>query len=274
MRKIPITDLDLPELALYRERAETRLMHCNEPEPGVFIAESPKVIGRALDAGFVPLSAVVDEAQLEERETAEVLPRLGEIPVYTASSKVLKELVGYQMVRGLLCMFARGPLKSREEAAAGASRIVLLERVTNPTNVGAIIRSAAALWVDAVILSADCADPYYRRAARVSMGNVFALPWAYLPERLSCAEYLRELKEQGFVSVAMALDERAVRLGEKDFGREEKLVIVMGSEGEGLRPETIEACDATVMIPMSREVDSLNVAAASAVAMWELRKRP
>ena len=273
MIRIPITDLDLPELALYRERAETQLMHCNEPEPGCFIAESPKVIGRALDAGFEPISAVVDEAQTGERETAEVLARLPGVPVYTASAAVLKELAGYKMVRGLLCMFQRRENPGPAQMAAGASRIVLLERVTNPTNVGAIIRSAAALWVDAVILSADCADPYYRRAARVSMGNVFCLPWAYLPANVSCADYIRSLREQGFTAAAMALDERAVRLGSEELSRAEKLVIVMGSEGEGLRPETIEACDATVMIPMSREVDSLNVAAASAVAMWELRKR-
>ena len=273
MIRIPITDLDLPALALYRERAETQLMHCNEPEPGCFIAESPKVILRALDAGFAPISAVVDEAQTEEKETAEVLLRLSEVPVYTASAAVLKELVGYKMVRGLLCMMQRGATAAPEEVCAGARRIVLLERVTNPTNIGAILRSAAALSVDTVILSADCADPYYRRAARVSMGNVFVLPWAYLPQGMTCAEFIRKMQGEGFLAAAMALSERAVMLGQTDLGKAERLMIVMGSEGEGLRPETIAACDETVMIPMSRDVDSLNVAAASAVAMWELRMR-
>lgn len=272
MNTIPITDLDLPELALYRERAETQLMHANEPEPGVFIAESPKVILRALDAGFAPLSVVVDEAQMDG-EAAEVLTRVGEIPVYTAPEPVLRELVGYKMVRGLLCMMQRKQAPTTEAFVKDAKRIAILERVTNPTNVGAIMRSAAALGIDGVLLSADCSDPFYRRSARVSMGTVFMFPWAYLPENKSVAEVLEELRAQGWRSVAMALSERAHLLGDEELNRTEKLAIVLGSEGEGLQGETIAACDDTVMIQMYYGVDSLNVAAASAVAFWELRAR-
>ena len=244
--RIPVTDLNLPELALYRERAETQLMHYYEPEPGLFIAESPKVILRALDAGFVPVSALVDETQTETGETAEVLERIGDVPVYTASEKVLTELVGYRMIRGLLCMMQRGKTLSVEEVLQGATRIAILERVTNPTNVGAILRSAAALDIDAVLLSADCSDPYYRRASRVSMGNVFLLPWAYLGKQEACAERIEKLRSEGWTTAAMALSEEAVLLGDEKLSGAEKLAIVLGAEGEGLRPKTIAACDMTV----------------------------
>jgi len=288
MKIFPVSDLNIPELALYNERAETGLYRYYEPEPGLFIAETPMVIERALDAGYEPVSMLGEEKLLRSRE--DLLERLPEdVPVYSGTGEVLSEIAGYRLARGLLCMMRRRPLPPATEVEQGtskfpetvqgackagqaASRLVILDRVMNPTNVGAIFRSAAALGMDGILLTKGCSDPLYRRAARVSMGNVFLIPWTYIDERIPTHEYINGLKERGFLTAAMTLSEDTVSLGSRDFSGVEKLAVVMGSESEGVSEETAAACDVRVMIPMARGVDSLNVAAASAVAFWEMRK--
>ena len=272
MNIIPVNDLNIPELMLYNERAETRLYHYCEPEPGLFIAETPMVIERALDAGYEPVSMLGEERLVRSRE--DLLARLPrELPVYTAKEEILSEIAGYRLARGLLCAMRRKTLPAAEETAAGSVRLVILDRVMNPTNVGAIFRSAAALGMDAVLLAKGCADPLYRRAARVSMGNVFLIPWTFIDERIPTDAFIQRLRDRGFLTVSMTLSADAVKLGEKDFTTVEKLAVVMGSESEGISEAVAAACDYRVMIPMSMGVDSLNVAAASAVAFWEMRKR-
>ncbi len=256
-----ITDLGKPELNIFTRLSERELRHYYEPHGGIFIAESEKVVERALDAGYEPVRLLIEE---RFRENALVTERLREVPSYAAPYETLKALVGYSLTGGMLCAMKRKREPAAEEILAGARRVAVLEHVTNPTNVGAIFRSAAALFMDAVVLSSSCADPLNRRAIRVSMGNVFSLPWAYADEPLDAAYF----KENGFTTAAMALTESAVSIDEAGLARMEKLALFLGSEGYGLTTETIRACDLAVKIPMPEGVDSLNVAAAAAVAFW------
>lgn len=264
-----IRDLEIPELEVYIDKKEVQLLHYYEPEPGIFIAESPNVILRALEAGYEPLSLLMETKPPGEKERV-ILDRCGEIPVYTASLEVLTRITGYQLARGMLCAMRRKALPSLKEICAGKHRIAILEDVVNPTNVGAIFRSAAALSMDAVLLTKGSSDPLYRRAVRVSMGTVFQIPWTIMdagdwPERA-----MQELRSMGYRTAAMALKEDSVSLKDERLKKEERLAIVLGTEGDGLAGRTIADCDYTVMIPMTHGVDSLNVAAASAVAFWEL----
>lgn len=264
---IEIADLTSPELSVFALN-EAQLLHYYEPEEGIFIAESPKVIRRAIDAGYEVLYALAEKEQLQNpgAEVSDMLSCLGEAPVYTAAFDVLTQLTGYKLTRGMLACMRRKPLPNVEELCAGAGRIAILEDVVNPTNLGAIFRSAAALHVDAVLLTPACTDPLYRRAARVSMGTVFQIPWTILDNGY---EQVRSL---GFKTAAMALTHRSISLSDPAPAKEKKLAIILGNEGEGLKPETIAGCDYTIRIPMREGVDSLNVAAASAVAFWELCK--
>lgn len=269
---IEITDFSAPELDVYARLRETQLLNRHEPENGIFIAESPRVIERALDAGCIPLSFLAEKKHAET-EAKELIARCGEVPVYVAEFDVLTQITGYKLTRGMLCAMRRPPLRTPAEVCTGARRIAILENVVNPTNVGAIFRSAAALNMDAVLLTPDCSDPLYRRAIRVSMGTVFQIPWAFLDEQMLWPEDgIAFLREQGFKNVAMALRNDTVNIDDPVLQKEEKLAIILGTEGEGLLTETIDGCDYTVKIPMSHGVDSLNVAAASAVAFWELGK--
>ena len=269
---IEITDFSAPELDVYARLRETQLLNRHEPENGIFIAESPRVIERALDAGCIPLSFLAEKKHVET-EAKELIARCGEVPIYVAEFDVLTQITGYKLTRGMLCAMRRPPLRTPAEVCAGARRIAILENVVNPTNVGAIFRSAAALNMDAVLLTPDCSDPLYRRAIRVSMGTVFQIPWAFLDEQMLWPEDgIAFLRDQGFKSVAMALRNDTVNIDDPVLQKEEKLAIILGTEGEGLLTETIDGCDYTVKIPMSHGVDSLNVAAASAVAFWELGK--
>lgn len=263
---IEITDLQAPELDIYARFSEVQLLHINEPRQGIFIAESPKVIERALDAGYTPISILVERKHIAG-QAHDIIARCGEIPVYTADFDILTQLTGFQLTRGMLCAMQRRSLPAVEEVCADARRIAVLENVMNPTNVGAIFRSAAALNMDAVLLTPSCSNPLYRRAARVSMGTVFQIPWTYLENKQSWLEHLRSL---GFKTAAMALNDDSISIDNPKLMAEEKLAIVLGTEGDGLAPETISDCDYTVRIPMSHHVDSLNVAAASAVAFWQL----
>ena len=266
LNEIEITDFNAPELDIYARCNEAQLLHYFEPNPGIFIAESPKVISRALDAGYEPVSLLMEPEHVEG-EAREVVSRCGGIPVYTAEARILTELTGFQLTRGVLCAMRRRRLPDAASLCAGARRVAVLENVMNPTNVGAIFRSAAALGMDAVLLTPGCSDPLYRRASRVSMGNVFLVPWTYLPEEAPWPERLRRL---GFQTVAMALREDSLLLNDPRLMAAEKLAVVLGTEGDGLSDGTIAACDYTVRIPMTHGVDSLNVAAASAVAFYQL----
>ena len=271
---IEITDFAAPELDVYARLTEAQLLNRQEPEQGLFIAESPKVIDRALDAGYVPVSLLLERKHIAGQASG-VIARCGDVPVFTAETKVLTELTGFRLTRGVLCAMRRPPLPSVEAVCAGARRITILENIMNPTNVGAIFRSAAALGIDAVLLTPACSDPLYRRAARVSMGTVFQVPWTYLGS--DCAEWphpgMERLRALGFWTAAMALSDNAVSIADPQLMAEEKLAIVLGTEGDGLAAGTIADCDYTVRIPMSHGVDSLNVAAASAVAFWQLGLR-
>lgn len=270
---IEIKDFNAPELDLYARLSEVQLLRYYEPKEGIFIAESPKVIGRALDAGCVPISMLAEQKQMEG-EAKEILERCPDVPVYTAEFSVLTRLTGFPLTRGMLCAMHRPKLPSVEEICAGARRIAILENVVNPTNVGAIFRSAAALHMDAILLTSGCSDPLYRRAARVSMGTVFQIPWTKFPKHQPWPdEGLSLLKEMGFRTAAMALSENSVSIDNPKLMEEEKLAIILGTEGDGLAAQTIADCDYTVKIPMSHGVDSLNVAAASAVAFWQLGNR-
>lgn len=265
-----IKDFAAPELDVYARTSEVQLLRYYEPEPGVFIAESPKVIERALHAGYQPVSFLVEHKDLE-REAGEILKKYPDVPVYTAEYEVLVKLTGFALTRGMLCAMRRNPLPLAEEICRNASRIAVLENVVNPTNIGAIFRSAAALHMDAVLLTDGCSDPLYRRAARVSMGTVFQIPWTYFDKKTAWpGEGMQLLKNMGFKTAAMALRDDSVGIDNQTLQAEEKLAIVLGTEGDGLSSQTIADCDYTVKIPMSHGVDSLNVAAASAVAFWEL----
>ena len=271
---IEINDITVPELDVYARTSEVQLLRYYEPKPGLFIAESPKVIERALNAGYEPLSFLVEHKDLEG-EAQQILERYPKIPVYTAEYDVLVGMTGYALARGMLCAMKRRRLPSVEEICQNTSRIAILENVVNPTNIGAIFRSAAALHMDAVLLTSGCSDPLYRRAARVSMGTVFQIPWTYFDKKSSWPEEgMKSIQNLGFKTVAMALCDDSFSIDDPKLLAEEKLAIVLGTEGDGLASQTIADCDYTVKIPMSHGVDSLNVAAASAVAFWELgRKR-
>ena len=271
---IEINDIAAPELDVYARTSEVQLFRYYEPDPGIFIAESPKVIERALNAGYEPISFLVEHKDLEG-EAKYILDKYPEIPVYTAEYDVLVKMTGYALARGLLCAMRRRRLPSAEDICRNTSRIAILENVVNPTNIGAIFRSAAALHMDAILLTNGCSDPLYRRAARVSMGTVFQIPWTYFDKKTSWPEDgMRTVKDLGFKTVAMALREDSYSIDDPELLAEEKLAVILGTEGDGLASQTIADCDYTVMIPMSHGVDSLNVAAASAVAFWELgRKR-
>ena len=266
---IKISDFNAPELDIYARMSEGQLLNRHEPEKGMFIAESPKVVARALDAGYVPVSILVEDRHVKG-EAGEIIERCGQIPVFTAEFEVLKQLTGFGLTRGMLCAMYRPQLPSVEQICKNASRIAILERVVNPTNVGAIIRSAAALNMDAVLLTSDCSNPLYRRAIRVSMGTVFQVPWTFLGQEEWPERGIELLHEMGFKTAAMALSDQSVGIDDPALMAEEKLAIVLGTEGDGLAGETIAGCDYTVRIPMSHGVDSLNVAAASAVAFWQL----
>ena len=268
---IEIHDFSDPALDIYARLTENQLLNRADPDNALFVAESPLVIGRALDAGCEPVSFLM-ERQHTQGKGREILARCcQDIPVYTADESVLTQLTGFHLTRGMLCAMRRPKLQSVEDVCRDARRLVVLENVMNPTNIGAIFRSAAALGMDAVLLTTAGSDPLYRRASRVSMGNVFLIPWTYLPESGDWTQLLRDL---GFHTVAMALRNDSVRLDDPRLAAEEKLAIVMGTEGDGLASSTIASCDYTVRIPMYHGVDSLNVAAARAVAFYELGLPP
>ena len=268
---IHIHDLNHPDLAPYIRLTEAQLRSRQSPEKGIFIAESLKVIGHALDAGCEPVSMLMEEKHITG-DAAQLIARCGDIPVYTAEFDLLTKLTGYQLTRGMLCAMRRVPLPTVEEICAKARRIAILENVMNPTNVGAIFRSAAALNMDAVLLTPACSNPLYRRSARVSMGTVFQVPWTYIGSEMSDwpDKGMERLRAMGFKTAAMALLDNSVSIDDPALMAEEKLAIILGTEGDGLAETTISECDYTVKIPMSHGVDSLNVAAASAVAFWQL----
>ncbi len=263
---VEITDFHAPELDVYARLTEAQLLNRFEPKKGMFIAESPKVILRALAAGCRPVSLLAERSHCCG-EAMEAIRACGEVPVYTASLEVLTQLTGFQLTRGMLCAMYRPRLPTVEEVLSGAHRVAVLEDVMNPTNLGAIFHSAAALGMEGVLLTKGSTDPLYRRSARVSMGTVFQVPWTYLPE-----DWLSVLHQAGFRTAAMALREDSLPVDDPRLKEAEKLAVVLGTEGDGLADGTIAGCDYTVRIPMANGVDSLNVAAASAVAFWELRK--
>lgn len=269
-----VTDFSDPELDIYARLTEVQLLNRREPDKGIFIAESPKVIERALNAGCVPISFLMETRHVEN-QAKQLIARCGDIPVFTAELDVLTQLTGFKLTRGMLCAMYRPKLPTVGDICKNARRVAVLEDVMNPTNVGAIFRSAAALGIDAVVLTSASSDPLYRRSIRVSMGTVFQVPWATLGD--TPADWpekgMDRLHAMGFKTAAMALDDRAVSIDDPALQAEEKLAIVLGTEGDGLAHSTIARCDYTVMIPMQHGVDSLNVAAAGAVAFWELRKR-
>ena len=267
MNLIEITDFSAPELDVYARLTEAQLLNRFEPKKGMFIAESPKVIMRALDAGCEPVSLLVERSHINE-EAAEAIRRCGDVPVFTASLDILTQLTGFQLTRGMLCAMRRPQLPGVEEVLKNARRVAVLEDIQNPTNVGAIFRSAAALCMDAVLLTPACSNPLYRRSCRVSMGTVFQIPWTYLS-----GDWTQTLKDMGYRTAAMALRDDSYAIDAPELRAIDKLAVVLGSEGDGLKDGTIAACDYTVKIPMYHGVDSLNVAAASAVAFWELRAR-
>lgn len=268
---IEITDFEAPELDIYARLTEVQLLNRHEPEKGIFIAESPKVIERALDAGCIPISFLVEEKHIEG-EAKPLISRCKDIPVYTAKFEVLTQLTGFQLTRGMLCAMYRPTLPSVEKICKNARRIAILENVMNPTNIGAIFRSAAALNMDAVLLTPACSNPLYRRAIRVSMGTVFQVPWTFISNVQTDWPHpgIDYLKKLGFKTAAMALCDESIRIDDPILATEDKLAIILGTEGDGLATCTISDCDYTVRIPMSHGVDSLNVAAASAVAFWQL----
>ena len=270
---IEITDFSAPELDVYARLTEGQLLNRHAPEKGIFIAESPKVIERALDAGCVPISFLMESKHISGQGKP-LIERCRDIPVYTAGFDVLTQLTGFKLTRGMLCAMHRPPLPAPETVCAGARRIAVLENVMNPTNIGAIFRSAAALNIDAVLLTGACSNPLYRRSIRVSMGNVFLIPWTFLREAEAWPQQgIDFLHHLGFKTAAMALSDNALSIDDPRLMSEEKLAIILGTEGDGLASATIADCDYTVRIPMSNGVDSLNVAVASAVAFWQLGSR-
>ena len=271
---IEIKDFTAPELDVYARLTEAQLLNREEPAKGMFIAESPKVIERALDAGCEPVSLLMERKHIDA-QAKDVIARCGDIPIYTSDLDVLTKLTGFQLTRGVLCAMRRPKLKSVEEILEGARRIAVLENVMNPTNVGAIFRSAAALGMDAVLLTPGCSNPLYRRACRVSMGTVFQIPWTFIGSDTDDwpGPGMEKLRSLGFKTAALALRSDSISIDDPALLAEEKLAVILGSEGDGLTDDTIADCDYTVLIPMYHGVDSLNVAAASAVAFWQLRNR-
>ena len=261
---IEISDFFAPELDIYARLTETQLLNHEFPEKGMFIAESPKVIERALDAGYEPISCLMEDKHIKGEGKC-ILSLIDDVPVFTAKFDVLTQLTGFKLTRGMLCAMKRKRLLSVEDVCKDKSRIVILDRVMNPTNVGAIIRSAAALGMDAVLLTPGCSDPLYRRAIRVSMGTVFQIDWTFLE-----SDNLEVIKSLGYKTVAMALKENTLSIKDPRLTAEKKLAVIMGTEGDGLSDKMIADCDYTVKIPMYHGVDSLNVAAASAVAFFQL----
>ena len=271
---IEIREFTAPELDVFARLTEAQLRNKQDPEKGIFIAESPKVIHRALDAGCQPISLLMERRHIDG-QARDVIERCGEIPVYTGDREVLARLTGYEMTRGVLCAMRRPKPASVEELCANARRVAVLEGVVDTTNIGAIFRSAAALSIDAVLVTPTCCDPLNRRAVRVSMGTVFQVPWTRIGTEAAdwpCPG-MERLRVLGFKTAAMALSDNSVSIDDPRLAGEEKLAIILGTEGDGLSGQTIADCDYTVKIPMSHQVDSLNVAAASAVAFWELRTR-
>lgn len=270
-RVIEITDFQASELDVYARLTEAQLLNRAQPQQAMFIAESPKVIERALDAGCVPISMLLERKHIEG-QAREVIERCGDIPIYTSTLDVLTQLTGFKLTRGVLCAMYRPQQPTVEEICRKAKRVAVLENIMNPTNLGAIFRSAAALGIDGVLLTPACTDPLYRRSVRVSMGTVFQIPWAYIGEELEQWPHpgMERLHELGFRTAAMALRDDSVSIDDPELMAEDKLAIVLGTEGDGLADDTIANCDYTVKIPMSHGVDSLNVAAASAVAFWQL----
>ena len=268
---IKINDFNAPELDVYARLTENQLLNRHEPEKGLFIAESPKVIDRALDAGCIPVSLLLETKHVEG-QAKDIIARCGNIPIYTAEFDILTKLTGFELTRGALCAMYRPKLPSVESVCADAKRIAILENVMNPTNVGAIFRSAAALNMDAVLLTPACSNPLYRRSIRVSMGTVFQIPWTFIGNKSEdwATQGITELRDLGFKTAAMALCENSVSIDDPGLMSEDKLAIILGTEGDGLAASTITDCDYTVCIPMAHGVDSLNVAAASAVAFWQL----
>ena len=271
---IEINDFNAPELDIYARLTENQLRHLYEPKNGLFIAESPKVIDRALDTGCVPVSLLLEKKHIE-RQAKDIIARCGDIPVYTAEFDILTKLTGFELTRGALCAMYRPNLPSLEAVCQNARRIAILENVMNPTNIGAIFRSAAALNMDAVLLTPACSDPLYRRAIRVSMGTVFQIPWTFIGDKSMdwTVQGIKQLHDLGFKTAAMALRKDSVNIDHPALMSEDKLAVILGTEGDGLASSTIADCDYTVCIPMSHGVDSLNVAAASAVAFWQLGNR-
>ncbi len=267
---IPLTSVDRPELDVYLRLTEAQIRNRLEPEKGVFIAESPKVIRLALDAGFEPVSYLMEEKHIEGDAKA-LLARCPLVPVYTGERQLLQSLTGYALTRGVLCAMRRKALPAPETILNGARRIAVLEGITDAGNLGAIVRSAAALNVDAILMTPTCCDPYNRRAVRVSMGTIFQIPWTVLPDWPE--DGIRLLHDAGFTVAATALTDDSVSLGDPKLKSIDRLALVFGTEGDGLAVHTITACDLTIRIPMAHNVDSLNVAAASAVLFWELRSR-
>lgn len=271
---IELTDFSSPELDIYARLTEAQLLNRFDPTRSMFIAESPKVIDRALNAGCKPVSLLMERKDITG-QAREIIARCGDIPVFTADRNVLAQLTGFHLTRGVLCAMLRPPLPPVADILKNANRIAILENVMNPTNVGAIFRSAAALNMDAILLTPGCSDPLYRRSARVSMGTVFQIPWTFIGDDMGDWPGLgmQQLQAFGFRTAAMALSDDSVSIDDPNLCQEEKLAIILGSEGDGLTEHTIASCDYTVKIPMSHGVDSLNVAAASAVAFWQLGKR-
>lgn len=290
IESITAADFSDPALSVYTETSESVLFHKYEPAPGIFITESPNVISRALRAGYRPLSFLIEEGQMEKcgplLNALKSIPGDEAVPVRTACSRDMRRITGYPMTRGVLCAMRRRPLPDPASLVRDAKRIAILEDIENPTNIGAIFRSAAAMFIDAVILSPGCADPLYRRAARVSMGTVFQIPWTFAGRVLKDDagrvlyspghwpdEIIPVLQESGFCMIALALTQDTIPIDSPALKEKDRIAVILGNESTGIRPETLHLCDFTVKIPMAHDVDSLNVAAASAVAFWELSRR-
>lgn len=269
-RILKINDLSDPELLPYSCTNEIQLKRIYEPDPGLFIAESPKVIRRALADGYEPVSLLCEQKYIDN-QASDIISACSQVPVYTADSEVLTQLTGFRLTQGVLCAMRRRALPKQEGLLANAERIVVLEDIMNQTNVGAIFRNAAALGADAVFLTPASSDPLYRRSIRVSMGTVFQLPWTYLEQ--TPPHYVETLKQRGFFTIAMALRDDTLPVSDPGLARHRKLAVILGTEGEGLKSETISCCDCTVKIPMYHGVDSLNVASASGIVLWELMKK-
>ena len=268
---IEIKDFALTELQPYTCKSEVQLLRYFEPKPGIFIAESAKVISRALDAGYEPVSLLIEKERIATAQVQGIIERCGKVPIYTADTALLIQLTGFNLTQGVLCVMKRCSLPDIEAVCSGTKRIAVLEDVMNPTNIGAVFRSAAALNFDAVLLTPACCDPLYRRSVRVSMGTVFQIPWTYF----DCAspEYVKKLKLMGFSTMAMALRNDSVSIDDNRLMEEDRLAVIFGTEGEGLSAATMDTCDYVAKIPMAHGVDSLNVAAASAIAFWQLGRK-